>query len=89
MISYRKIEHTFFTFQNFRACGAEFSIHMIMLRLRCYIYLNLCVNYASFKTFNTILEDMQNKIPEYEKAEDALVQLNAKLKAEAMFSMPK
>jgi|MDTG01.1.fsa_nt_gb hypothetical protein len=47
--------------------------------------LKLCVNYASYKTFNTILEDMQKKIPEYEKAGDALVQLNAKLKAEAMF----
>ena len=47
--------------------------------------LKLCVNYASYKTFNTILEDMQKKIPEYEKAGDALVELNAKLKAEAMF----
>ena len=28
---------------------------------------------------------MQKKIPEYEKAGDALVELNAKLKAEAMF----
>ena len=47
--------------------------------------LKLCVNYASYKTFNTILEDMQKKIPEYEKAGNALVELNAKLKAEAMF----
>ena len=47
--------------------------------------LKLCVNYASYKTFNTILEDMQKKISEYEKAGDVLVQLNAKLKAEAMF----
>ena len=47
--------------------------------------LKLCVNYASYKTFNTILEDMQKRIPEYKKASDALVQLNAKLKAEAMF----
>ena len=47
--------------------------------------LKLCVNYASYKTFNTILEDMQKRIPEYEKAGDALVELNAKLKAEAMF----
>ena len=27
--------------------------------------LKLCVNYASYKTFNTILEDMQKRIPEY------------------------
>tara|TARA_Y100000593_G_scaffold94004_1_gene191088 strand:+ start:997 stop:2688 length:1692 start_codon:yes stop_codon:yes gene_type:complete len=47
--------------------------------------LKLCVNYASYKTFNTILEDMQNKIPLYKKAGDALVGLSAKLKAEAMF----
>ena len=47
--------------------------------------LKLCVNYASYKTFNTILEDMQKRIPEYEKAGDALIELNAKLKAEAMF----
>lgn len=47
--------------------------------------LKLCVNYASYKTFNTILEDMQKKIPNYERATDALVELNAKLKAEAMF----
>jgi hypothetical protein len=47
--------------------------------------LKLCANYASYKTFNTILEDMQKRIPDYEKAGDALVELNAKLKAEAMF----
>ena len=47
--------------------------------------LKLCANYASYKTFNTILEDMQKRIPDYEKAGDALVELNAKLNAEAMF----
>jgi hypothetical protein len=47
--------------------------------------LKLCVNYASYKTFNTLLEDMHKKIPLYKKASDALVGLSAKLKAEAMF----
>jgi len=47
--------------------------------------LKLCVNYASYKTFNTILEDMQKKISSYENISNILVELNAKLKAEAMF----
>ncbi len=45
----------------------------------------LVVNYASYRTFNTILMDMYKKMDSIEKVSEALVGLNAKLRAEAIF----
>ncbi len=45
----------------------------------------LVVNYASYRTFNTILLDMYKNMDSIEKVSDSLVGLNAKLRAEAMF----
>ena len=47
--------------------------------------LKLVVNYASYRTFNTILEGILSNIGSYNKISDSLVGLNAKLRAEAMF----
>ena len=47
--------------------------------------LKLVVNYASYRTFNTILLDMLKNLETYNKITDSLVGLNAKLRAEAMF----
>jgi len=45
----------------------------------------LVVNYASYRTFNTILSDMYKNIESYNKISNSLVSLNAKLRAEAIF----
>ena len=45
----------------------------------------LVVNYASYRTFNTILMDMYKNIDSIDKVSEALVGLNAKLRAEAIF----
>ena len=45
----------------------------------------LVVNYASYRTFNTILMDMYKNMDSIEKVSEALVGLNAKLRAEAIF----
>jgi len=47
--------------------------------------LKLVVNYASYRTFNTILEGILSNISSYNKISDSLVGLNAKLRAEAVF----
>ena len=45
----------------------------------------LLVNFASYRTFNTILLDILKNIESYNTVTEALVGLNAKLRAEAMF----
>ena len=45
----------------------------------------LVVNYASYRTFNTILMDMYKNIDSIDKVSESLVGLNAKLRAEAIF----
>ena len=45
----------------------------------------LVVNYASYRTFNTILSDMFKNIENYQSITEALVGLNAKMRAESMF----
>jgi len=45
----------------------------------------LVSNYASYRTFNAVLSDMFSKLDKFEEATDSLVQLSAKMKAEAMF----
>ena len=49
----------------------------------------LVVNYASYRTFNTILSTILKNIETYNKITDALVGLNAELKAEAIFGKTK
>ena len=45
----------------------------------------LVVNYASYRTFNTIILDILKNVESYNTITSALVGLNAKLRAEAMF----
>ena len=45
----------------------------------------LVVNYASYRTFNTIILDILKNVESYNTITEALVGLNAKLRAEAMF----
>ena len=45
----------------------------------------LVVNYASYRTFNTIILDILKNIKSYNTISEALVGLNAKLRAEAIF----
>ena len=47
--------------------------------------LKLVVNYASYRTFNTIILDILKNIKSYNTITEALVGLNAKLRAEAIF----
>ena len=47
--------------------------------------LKLVVNYASYRTFNTIILDILKNIESFNTITEALVGLNAKLRAEAMF----
>ena len=47
--------------------------------------LKLVVNYASYRTFNTIILDILKNINSYNTVTEALVGLNAKLRAEAIF----
>ena len=47
--------------------------------------MKLSVNYASYLTFNTILNDVKSKVKDYKKVSKALVAFSAKLKSEAMF----
>ena len=45
----------------------------------------LVVNYASYRTFNTIILDILKNIDSYNTISESLVGLNAKLRAEAIF----
>jgi hypothetical protein len=45
----------------------------------------LVVNYASYRTFNTIILDILKNVESYNTITESLVGLNAKLRAEAMF----
>jgi hypothetical protein len=47
--------------------------------------LKLVVNYASYRTFNILLSDMQSKMKDINDVGEVLVSLSGKLKAEAMF----
>ena len=47
--------------------------------------LKITVNFASYRTFNILLKDVANKVSEYGSIDLALVGLNGKLEAEAMF----
>ena len=57
----------------------------IITRDELFPILKLSVNYASYLTFNTILNDVKSKVKDYKKVSKALVAFSAKLKSEAMF----
>tara|TARA_Y100000593_G_C4285478_1_gene325212 strand:+ start:50 stop:1699 length:1650 start_codon:yes stop_codon:yes gene_type:complete len=47
--------------------------------------LKITVNFASYRTFNTLLKDVSSQVDKYGSIDTALVALNGKLEAEAMF----
>ena len=65
----------------------EVEIHQMRIITRDELFpiLKLSVNYASYLTFNTILNDVKSKVKDYKKVSKALVAFSAKLKSEAMF----
>ena len=78
----------FLEMNNFKAAADEVlskTIGDTITRENINPALKLVVNYASYRTFNTILEGILSNISSYNKISDSLVGLNAKLRAEAMF----
>ena len=78
----------FLEMNNFKAAADEVlskTIGDTITRENLNPALKLVVNYASYRTFNTILQGILSNINSFNKISDSLVGLNAKLRAEAMF----